>query len=92
FGTPGTDDQTILFYSDSSCGSQFAISSGSDQGDATIFSTTGLTIAVQPNTRTDVYAAALDEAGNTSTCTFMGTYTFENAKPNPPSIPNISPG
>ncbi len=71
-----TKDATVTLYSDNTCSTSISSASAKTQG-ANTLTTNSLTA----NSSTSIYAKAVDNLSNSSSCTSIGSYTHDNQNP-----------
>ncbi|HAR42041.1 MAG TPA: hypothetical protein DCS07_05335, partial [Bdellovibrionales bacterium] len=74
-GTSSSDTEYLRFYSEAACANEIG------SGSKALFESTGITITLQPNQATSLYAVAFDSLSNASACTSMSAYTHDNTAP-----------
>lgn len=84
-GTTSNTGSTVSFYSDSSCKTLLASGSGS------AFSTVGISLTLQPNHTTQIYAQATEPFGHVSSCALLTSYTHSNSGPAAPTYTSTNP-
>lgn len=84
-GTASADTVTVNLYNENTCTT--AIGSGTRAQ----FVGSGITASATPNFTTTIYAEALDQAGNTSSCVLLVSYEHDNTPPSVPSFSSSSP-
>ncbi|MCB0415291.1 MAG: hypothetical protein KDD50_13225, partial [Bdellovibrionales bacterium] len=86
--TPGASQlppYEVSFYDSSACANKIGESAASQ------FTGVGTQIAVPSNNVTNVYAKVFDEAGNSSSCTYLLDYTHDALKPGKPIFSSTLP-
>ncbi|MBT3235545.1 MAG: LamG domain-containing protein [Bdellovibrionales bacterium] len=83
-GTVGSNNN-IYFYTDPSCLNY--ITSGNEAD----FEGSGITLSVNTNSTTSIYAVAQDTSGHKSACTYMTDYTHDNLSPDDPTFVATNP-
>lgn len=80
------EDASVTLYRDTNCTSAISWLTSRPSGTSTM-----VTDDVNPNTETTIYMKATDSAGNTSACTFIGSYYNDTSSPSVGTGINLSP-
>gem|GEM_PF-2467151 len=83
-----SESSNVTLYFDSLCAA-----AKSDATATTVFASPGITVNadVASNTTTTIYAKAIDDAGNASSCTSLLTYTHDDTAPTAPTVTGTTP-
>lgn len=84
-GTASADTVTVNLYNENTC------TTGIGSGTRAQFVGSGITASATPNFTTTIYAEALDQAGNTSSCVLLVSYEHDSTPPSVPSFSSSSP-
>jgi fibronectin type 3 domain-containing protein len=84
-GLSSSDTATVRIFRDAGCIQQI----GSDS--KTAFEGAGVRTSASPNATISLYAAAIDDAGNASTCTYFSSYWHNTIPPEPPVFGTTDP-
>ena len=84
-GLSSSDTASVRLFKDAACIQQI----GADSKAA--FEATGVRASATPNATISLYAAAIDGAGNSSTCTYFSSYWHNTIPPEPPAFGTTDP-